>query len=212
MIPASNEPSGCLRDAEHLQTFGDCREGHIGTASAQAGISFETAFAGVKKTTDATAEEYSRMREEIIGMTREIPATGIEISAVAEAAGQLGIEKENLLAFTRTMVDLGNVANDLSSEEAATALAKFAKKAPAEAKKANLDAYFGKIALSMRELEDVAAYIVRNNSFGQLEEAVSQLGKLDGVSDSINESVSELNRMNWKISIRMRSWQGWEGN
>lgn len=98
----------------------------IGTASAQAGIAFETAFAGVKKTTTATAEEYAQIREEIIGMTREIPATGIEISAVAEAAGQLGIEKENLLAFTRTMVDLGNVANDLSSEEAATALAKFA--------------------------------------------------------------------------------------
>ena len=98
----------------------------IGTASAQAGIAFETAFAGVKKTTKATAEEYAQIREEIIGMTREIPATGIEISAVAEAAGQLGIEKENLLAFTRTMVDLGNVANDLSSEDAATALAKFA--------------------------------------------------------------------------------------
>ena len=98
----------------------------IGTAAAQAGMGFETAFAGVKKTTSATAEEYGQMREEIIRMTREIPASGIEISAVAEAAGQLGIEKKNLLAFTRTMVDLGNVANDLSAEEAATALAKFA--------------------------------------------------------------------------------------
>ncbi len=28
-IPASNEPSDCLRDAEHLQAFGDCREGQI---------------------------------------------------------------------------------------------------------------------------------------------------------------------------------------
>ena len=79
----------------------------IGTMAARAGIGFESAFAGVKKTTDATAQEYAQIKEEILAMTREIPATGEEISAVAEAAGQLGIEKENLLGFTRTMIDLG---------------------------------------------------------------------------------------------------------
>lgn len=97
----------------------------IGTMSAQAGIEFESAFAGVKKTTTATADEYAQMKEEILAMTREIPASGAEIAAVAEAAGQLGIEKENLLAFSRTMIDLGESTN-LSSEEAASALAKFA--------------------------------------------------------------------------------------
>lgn len=97
----------------------------VGTMSAQAGIGFESAFAGVKKTTDATAEEYAQLREEILAMTREIPAAGEEIAGVAEAAGQLGIEKENLLSFTRTMIDLGESTN-LSSEEAASSLAKFA--------------------------------------------------------------------------------------
>ena len=97
----------------------------IGTMAVRAGIGFESAFAGVKKTTDATAQEYAQIKEEILAMPREIPATGEEISAVAEAAGQLGIEKENLLAFTRTMIDLGESTN-LSSEEAASALAKFA--------------------------------------------------------------------------------------
>ncbi len=97
----------------------------IGTMAAQAGIGFESAFAGVKKTTDATAEEYTQLREEILAMTREIPAAGEEIAGVAEAAGQLGIEKENLLSFTRTMIDLGESTN-LSSEEAASSLAKFA--------------------------------------------------------------------------------------
>lgn len=97
----------------------------IGTASATAGIGFESAFAGVKKTTDATAEEYAQLRQEILGMTREIPATGEEISEIAEAAGQLGIEKENLLSFSRTMIDLGESTN-LASTEAASSLAKFA--------------------------------------------------------------------------------------
>lgn len=97
----------------------------IGTMAAQAGIEYESAFAGVKKTTEATAEEYEQMREEIIAMTREIPASASEIAAVAEAAGQLGIEKESLLAFSRTMIDLGE-STDLSSEEAASSLAKFA--------------------------------------------------------------------------------------
>lgn len=97
----------------------------IGVATASMGMEFESAFAGVKKTTEATAQEYAQMRQEVIAMTREIPAAGTEISAVAEAAGQLGIEKENLLAFTRTMIDLGESTN-LSSEEAASALAKFA--------------------------------------------------------------------------------------
>ncbi len=97
----------------------------IGTASANAGIQFESAFAGVKKTTDATTAEYAQMREEILAMTREIPASAVEISEVAEAAGQLGIQKDNLLEFTRTMIDLGESTN-LSSTEAASSLAKFA--------------------------------------------------------------------------------------
>ena len=97
----------------------------IGTMAAQAGIEFESAFAGVKKTTEATAQEYAQLKEEILGMTREIPASGAEISEVAEAAGQLGIEKENLLDFTRTMIDLRESTN-LASTEAASSLAKFA--------------------------------------------------------------------------------------
>ena len=97
----------------------------IGTKAAQVGIEFESAFAGVKKTTEATAKEYQEIRKEILAMTRDIPASGSEIAEVAEAAGQLGIAKENLLDFSRVMIDLGESTN-LSSGEAASALAKFA--------------------------------------------------------------------------------------
>lgn len=97
----------------------------IGTMSANVGIEYESAFVGVKKTTEATTQEYAQMRKEILAMTRDIPSSAAEISSVGEAAGQLGIEKENLLAFSKVMINLGESTN-LASTEAASDLAKFA--------------------------------------------------------------------------------------
>lgn len=99
----------------------------LGTAKAvgDVGISFESAFAGVRKTIDATEEEFAQLRTGIRDMAKEIPTAREEIAGVAEAAGQLGIAKESVLGFTRTMVDLG-VATNLTAREAATDLARFA--------------------------------------------------------------------------------------
>ena len=94
-------------------------------ASAKTAIDFEDAFTGVEKTVDGTAEQMEELKQGIRNMAKEIPSTTTEISAVAEAAGQLGIKTENILEFTRVMIDLGNTTN-LSAEEAASALAKFA--------------------------------------------------------------------------------------
>lgn len=94
-------------------------------ASAKAAIDWESAFAGVKKTVDDSAEGYANLSSELRGMARELPATHSEIAGVAEAAGQLGIARENITGFTRTMIDLGEATN-LSADEAATALARFA--------------------------------------------------------------------------------------
>ena len=92
--------------------------------SLKAAIDFESAFAGVKKTVNATEKEFAEFRKEILGMSKELPASANEISAVAEAAGQLGIKNEALLTFTKTMIDLGETT-DLSANLAATALARF---------------------------------------------------------------------------------------
>lgn len=96
-----------------------------GTAAAKAAIDFETAFAGVAKTIDATDAELAQISDDIRQMAKDIPATTTEIAAVAEAAGQLGIATEDVMGFTRVMIDLGNSTN-LSADEAASALAKFA--------------------------------------------------------------------------------------
>lgn len=88
-------------------------------------IDFESAFAGVEKTVDGTEEQMNELREGIKKMSTELPSTTTEISAVAEAAGQLGIQTDNVLSFTKTMIDMGNSTN-LSADEAATSLARFA--------------------------------------------------------------------------------------
>lgn len=86
---------------------------------------FESAFAGVKKTVDATDKEIEGFRKGILKMAQEIPASTEEIAGVAEAAGQLGIKNEAIMGFTETMVNMG-VATNMASEDAATALARLA--------------------------------------------------------------------------------------
>ena len=93
--------------------------------AAKSAIDFEDAFTGVEKTVDATPKQLAAIKQGIIDMSKEIPSSTTEISAVAEAAGQLGIETDNILSFSRAMIDLGNSTN-LTSDEAASQLAKFA--------------------------------------------------------------------------------------
>lgn len=98
----------------------------VGKQAWQAGINFESAFAGVKKTVDETADvSYADLEKQLRDMALEVPSTIEEISGVAEAAGQLGIEAPQIESFTRTMIDLGESTN-LSAEMAASELAKFA--------------------------------------------------------------------------------------
>lgn len=97
----------------------------LGTAATKASIDFESAFAGVRKTVDATDKQLAVLEQGIRNMAKEIPASATAISEVAEAAGQLGIETDNILSFTRVMIDLGEATN-LTAEEAASSLAQFA--------------------------------------------------------------------------------------
>lgn len=89
------------------------------------GSGFESAFAGVKKTVDATDEELKEMENELRSMAKTAPISAAELSAIAEAAGQLGIKTEYITTFTKTMADLSTATN-LTSEDAATQFARFA--------------------------------------------------------------------------------------
>lgn len=89
-----------------------------------AATALESAFTGVRKTIDGTEADYAALEKGIISMSKTLPASAVEIAGVAETAGQLGVAKENILSFSRTMIDLGE-ATDLTSDDAATNLAQF---------------------------------------------------------------------------------------
>lgn len=97
----------------------------MGTAAIKAQVDWESAFAGVKKTVDGTTEQMAELEQGIKDMSKELPTSAEDIAAVAEAAGQLGIQTDNILGFTRVIIDLGNATN-LTGEEGASQLAKFA--------------------------------------------------------------------------------------
>lgn len=104
----------------------------VGAAAVKAAIDYESAFAGVKKTVDEQVDSngrviisYDDLSNGIRAMSKELPASASEIAEVAEQAGQLGIKTQDVLSFSRTMIDLGESTN-MSATDAATAIAKIA--------------------------------------------------------------------------------------
>ena len=104
---------------ELLQGIGNAFVNCVGDA-----IEFESAITGVYKTVDGTPEQLAAISDEVKELSLNIPSTTTEIAAVAEAAGQLGIATEDVMAFTEVMINLGEATN-LTSDEASSALAKF---------------------------------------------------------------------------------------
>lgn len=131
---------GLIKSGDKIKNFGDSVSSLGGKLTtgltlplvasvgmvAKAAVDYESAFAGVKKTVDETATvSYKNLSDGIRQMAKELPASAVEIANVAEVAGQLGIKAEDILTFSRTMIDMGESTN-LSAEEAATAIAKIA--------------------------------------------------------------------------------------
>ncbi|HFU4054914.1 TPA: phage tail tape measure protein [Streptococcus suis] len=128
------------QSGKELQAFGEVTEG-VGKAltagltvpiiagagyAVKAAIQYESAFAGVRKTVDETATtSYEKLSKSIRQLSKELPASASQIARVAEVSGQLGISADNIMDFTKVMIDMGESTN-LSAEDAATAIAKIA--------------------------------------------------------------------------------------
>lgn len=90
--------------------------------SVKAALDWESAWAGVTKTVDGNEQQMGELEEGLRSLAQTFPATHQEIAAVAEAAGQLGVQRGAIVDFTKTMIDLSETTN-LSADEAATSIA-----------------------------------------------------------------------------------------
>lgn len=110
----------------------------MGIYSAKAAVDWETAFAGVHKTVEATPEELAVLEEQLRDLaTSEIVGSlndaHTQVAGIAEAAGQFGIATGDIAAFAETMMMLG-MSTNVSAEEAAVLVAQLmaVTKMPAE--------------------------------------------------------------------------------
>lgn len=87
-------------------------------------ISMEDSFAGVRKTVNATEEQFEKLKKSAIDMSKEMPSSAESIMDVMTLGGQLGIHTENLEKFSKTIIDLSNATN-IVGEEGAQDIAKF---------------------------------------------------------------------------------------
>lgn len=98
----------------------------VGVEAVQTAASFETAFAGVRKTSNLTEAEFEDLENRFKQLTTTLPSTFEELSGIGEIAGQLGVEGvDNLEKFTKTIADI-SVTTNLTSEAAATDFARIA--------------------------------------------------------------------------------------
>ncbi len=112
------------------------------------------------------------------------------VASLASALGTLG-------PAGAAVIGVGAVAGVLIG------VGKAVKTSAAEAKKANLASHFGDISLSMRDLQETAAYVVGSRDLEQIRESMRAMSELDGLTDEIANAAAELNRMNWKIEVGM---------
>lgn len=99
--------------------------GAVVAGVAKIGMDFESAFAGVEKTVSGTPAQLKAIEDGLRDLAGVMPTAAEELAAIAENAGQLGIQTDNVLEFTETMAMMAETTN-LSAEEAATGFAKFA--------------------------------------------------------------------------------------
>lgn len=164
------------RVANSLLGIGAAAATGLGLA-AKASMDWESSWAGVLKTVDGTPKQLQAVEDGLRGLTKELPASHQEIAAVAEAAGQLGVQTDQVVAFTETMINLGETTN-LSAEEAATSLARFSNV----------------MGTSQGDVDRLGATLVGlGNNFETTESEIMAMGmRLSGIGSQLNLSEGDV--------------------
>ena len=99
----------------------------VGVAGIRSFVQLEDSWTGVEKVTNGTKEELSELRQQMNSLVTDggVPLSVTEMYGIAQAAGRLGIEMDNVKGFSQTVAMLGTVTN-MTAEQAATDMAQFA--------------------------------------------------------------------------------------
>lgn len=104
----------------------------LATNAIQTSISVESAFAGVAKTTDGLVDSYGNLtllgediKQQFREIAKDVPIALESLLAIGELGGQLGIPREALADFARTIADLA-ISTNLTEESAADGFARIA--------------------------------------------------------------------------------------
>ena len=84
-------------------------------------IDYESAFTGVRKTSEGTEEQFEALDAGIRALSTTTASGKTEIAGVAEVVGQLTDNIENVLPITETAIKLGDTTN-MKAGDAATSL------------------------------------------------------------------------------------------
>lgn len=96
----------------------------LGKSAYTTATDYETAFTGIRKTTDATEEEFAALYQGILDLSENTPTGFVELAGIGEVAGQLGVAKDELLGFIEAF-DALQVSTNIQGEEGATDMARF---------------------------------------------------------------------------------------
>lgn len=119
-----NNTRYALYDVAKSYTMVAVAAGGTVIAVERVGIAFESSFSGVERTSGAVGARLGELRDNLVDMSTNMPASFAEIADVATLGGQLGIAADGVEDFTETVVQLGATTN-LSLETAGTALGRF---------------------------------------------------------------------------------------
>tara|TARA_R100000329_G_scaffold62734_1_gene55903 strand:+ start:6068 stop:9814 length:3747 start_codon:yes stop_codon:yes gene_type:complete len=91
--------------------------------AAQSAIAFEASFAGIRKTVEATEEQFDALAESVKELSTISPVSTDDLNRIGELGGQLGVAVENLPSFIQVVSQLA-VTTNLTVENAALGLAR----------------------------------------------------------------------------------------
>lgn len=91
----------------------------------QSAMQFESVMADVRKVVDFdTPQQFKEMSNDILKLSQEIPVSASGLAQIMASAGQAGIARNELVAFTKDAAKMG-VAFDITADQAGDMMAKW---------------------------------------------------------------------------------------